>query len=209
MITACLRNDAMSFTHFLIIFQPLYLCLFYVGFRVVRRVSFADNVGLELASIRIMTEGRDTPPDLDRFNALRFGESKIPQWILQPQFLQPIQDFNTFYHRLNTNCVALESISIHNNVLTGVVKVCNIAYEKRVAIHYSTDEWKTKKLFLCYYVNTMPGAATSCKYDAFSFQMEIDGSCERFDFCVQYLCAGKEFWDNNNERNFTLLRMLQ
>lgn len=173
-------------------------------------MSFADSVGLELASIRYMTEGRDTPPNLERFHQNHQLKEKQPRPNpLKPQFLQPIHDFGEFYSKLHSNCVALESVAVVNNVINGIIKVRNIAYEKYVKILYTTDGWKTKATLPCYYVNSLNSMTVSNHFDAFSFQLETKPDCDRLDFCIEYSCAGQTYWDSNSSKNYTLVRNKQ
>lgn len=169
-----------------------------------RKVSFADAVGLDLASIKIMTEGRDTPPNLENyFTALQIQESRHQ---VMPQFAQPITNFNEFLSKLNLNCVSLECVEVKNYVITGLVKVRNLAYHKTVLIHYTADGWRSKQCVPCYYVNPASNSKAHNTHDTFSFQVELDSAVPRVEFCVSYDCQGQMYWDNNDGANYLLVR---
>lgn len=175
-------------------------------FRMDRRVSFADAVGLDLASIRIMTEGRDTPPHLEHCleHLNLYTDTPLPRLI--PEFKQPITDYGKFMAQLQTCCVALESLDVKGNFLTGMMKVRNLAYEKSVVVRYSTDDWMTTHLVTCYYVNPANGHTRTNIHDTFSFQTEVAASCRSLQFCVSFQCQGQMFWDNNEGANYRLQR---
>lgn len=176
--------------------------------RLDRKVSFADSLGLELASIRLMSEGRDTPPNLSNvpqpieFNATKPSNTKI----LEPQFKQPITDFNAFYHSLGINSVALESICIIENTINGIVKVRNIAFEKEVIVCYTYDDWMSVNHCRCHYINptTCDSPSTTSIFDTFVFQLPADANWHTVEFCIQYKCSGQTYWDNNRGENYCL-----
>ena len=153
-----------------------------------------------------MTEGRDTPPNLENyFTNLQIDEnSQRPQ--LVAHFSQPITNFSEYILRLKQGCVCLENIDIKNDVITGVVKVKNIAYHKTVVIHYTLDSWKSQNTVQCYYVNPLSGAKAHSAHDAFSFQLEAKSSWNCVEFCVSYECQGQTYWDNNSGANYLLVR---
>jgi len=172
--------------------------------RLRRKVSFADAVGLDLASIRVMTEGRDTPPYLENYlSALHIQE---PACQLVPHFVQPITNFSEYMAKLNEGRVSLESVDIKNNILTGVVKVRNIAYHKNVVVHYTVDSWRSKHTLPCYYVNPITGAKAHSVHDAFSFQLEMADIWNNVEFCVSFVCQSQTYWDNNGGANYLLVR---
>lgn len=175
--------------------------------RVQRRVSFADSLGLDLASIRIMTEGRDTPPYLE-LNLQNTSLAKESRPQLTALFPQPIANFSTFIRQLTEGCVSLESLDVHDTVITGIIKVKNVAYEKTVLVRYTVDDWVSTKDVSCFYINPLYKPGQSCAHDSFSFQIEIDRSHSSFEFCISYCCAGNTYWDNNRGANYRLVRQV-
>jgi len=173
-------------------------------YRSPRRVSFADSLGYDLESIRIMSEGIDTPPKLLNCNVSNSSNSKQPS--LRPLFAQPITDYNDYLRRLSSDCVCLESLDINEKAMRGLVKVRNIDYTKSVKIRYTADNWRSCEELECYYLNPAFGAAKTSIYDTFHFQLSIDERWSSFEFCISYKCKGEQFWDNNNGANYRLDR---
>lgn len=173
--------------------------------RLHRRVSFADAVGLDLTSIRIMTEGRDTPPYLEScFEFEELSISKQPEPVLTALFSQPVSNYTDFLKQLTHNAVSLESIDATQKALTGMIKVSNLGYQKSVIIRYTTDGWKSHEELTCYYVNPVYSSGTQSVHDTFAFQIEVDKTWTSFEFCICYSCAGSVFWDNNYGQNYKL-----
>ncbi|KRZ54676.1 Protein phosphatase 1 regulatory subunit 3B, partial [Trichinella nativa] len=190
-----------------------------------KSVTFADEFGCQLVTIRILTEPSEyIPPNMHCFGAKlatqqskQCTESSRPttlergnhaavggsSWVLN--FSQPASDYAKFRHKLNQNNVVLENVLLRNDIqsLHGTVKVKNLAFEKEVYVRCTTDEWATFQdhpaTFLC---------NTSGIFDTFLFDFEIpldDDTRQRIEFCISYRVAGQQFWDNNDNANYELI----
>ncbi|KRY23224.1 Protein phosphatase 1 regulatory subunit 3B [Trichinella patagoniensis] len=190
-----------------------------------KSVTFADEFGCQLVTIRILTEPSEyVPPNMPCFGAKlatqqskQCTESSRPttlergnhaavggsSWVLN--FSQPASDYAKFRHKLNQNNVVLENVLLRNDIqsLHGTVKVKNLAFEKEVYVRCTTDEWATFQdhpaTFLC---------NTSGIFDTFLFDFEIpldDDTRQRIEFCISYRVAGQQFWDNNDNANYELI----
>ncbi|XP_067948166.1 protein phosphatase 1 regulatory subunit 3B-like [Watersipora subatra] len=172
--------------------------------KVQRRVSFADSVGLDLASIRIVTDGRDTPPYLGTIYDTAVTTKTIEP--LVPLFAQPIARFSNFLNDLMNNNVSLESVDVKEESVTGLVKVKNLSYEKSVVVRYTEDEWRSYRETTCSYVSPVYSQLKANVHDTFSFRIQLNSSCSLFEFCICFRCQGCEFWDNNRGKNYQLRR---
>lgn len=174
-----------------------------------KRVVFADAAGLQLASIRLMTEGRDTPPRLDPklLSALHrqiAEEEESPQF--SPQFAQPIANYGTFVDRLARHSVCLESVAVITGQVTGTIKVRNIAFEKEVFVRFTLDGWVTFEDVAAYYVNPSDGPGYGNLYDTFAFNLSLPNQLPEsgLQFAVCFRCRVGTFWDNNDSRNYSI-----
>jgi hypothetical protein len=94
-------------------------------------------------------------------------------------------------------------------LLRGVVRVRNIAYEKRVAARYTFDDWKTTTETLARYVD--PGDGDGA-WDRFTFTIPLMLRAPPGDpprtllLAVRFTVPGEgEWWDNNGGDNFRVL----
>lgn len=170
-----------------------------------RQVRFADSFGLQLATVRIMSEDSNAPPKINPAAIRRSTSASANQGSppLSPTFEQPISNFSTFIQRLNQQSVTLESVHICGESLQGIIKVQNLAYRKQVSIQYTTDRWQTSRVHDgCYMkVNALPAAS---RYDSFSFSIVLPADTQNIEFCVKYDCMGNTYWDNNRGSNYIL-----
>lgn len=186
--------------------------------RLKKKVVFADDRGMSLTHVRIMTEPSNVPPLLNsRFLAeVTQGLSANPVAKADPweiTFAQPASDYLEFRRRLDSGKVSLENVIIKEaeESVIGTVKVSNISFEKEVFVRCSSDTWKTREDIFCKYVsnsssNTMNAAYVL--YDTFSFKLALPLKARRIEFCVCYRSGGEEFWDNNSNHNFVLVKKL-
>lgn len=179
-----------------------------------KRVSFADSVGLALEHVRHITAGRDTPPDLSAhvFASLNLDDHQPKFPNLQLCFLQPVSDYSRFRQSLEQRNVSLESVSINGNQIIGTVKVKNLAFDKTVLTRLTYNGWITSEDVSAYYVNNgminAQGNQIASAIDTFSFTHDLSGEKLKqnsgVQFAVCFRCAGQEFWDNNNGKNYCI-----
>lgn len=173
-----------------------------------KRVSFADLVGLKLEFVKTITPcssednlcgvvgvWKDSCCDMNG-NLLRMRRMIC----LKPCFIVPSRT-EDFIERVQSQNVCLENIACENFVVTGVIRVKNLAYAKEVTVRYTLDDWDTfRDVWADYMSSCLDG-----KSDKFSFRITvpIDFEVNRFmNFAVRYRVLGQEFWDNNNGENY-------
>ncbi|VDK41786.1 unnamed protein product [Anisakis simplex] len=103
---------------------------------------------------------------------------------------------------ISSQCVHLESIRWFGRAITGVVRVSNIEFEKKVEIKYTYDDWATSN------ITTGSYSGSPCKnQDQFSFCIFLPYLCldMRVCFCIRYECAGSVFWDSNGGTNYKFI----
>jgi protein phosphatase 1 regulatory subunit 3A/B/C/D/E len=153
-----------------------------------------------------------------------FISNNLFQW--KNNFTQPGLAAD-FYIRLNSNKVLLDSFYNKGKTLNGIVRVINLFYEKHVNIRYSLDDWKSFNDLKASYMNNSCDGLT----DRFSFELKIDDflilnsiknannfnnqSCFNLQFAIFYStkCPQQSnselcFWDNNNNRNYSITCLL-
>jgi len=80
-------------------------------------------------------------------------------------------------------------------VLTGAVRVFDLAFEKEVTVRYTTDGWAT----------SADVVATWKENEDWAFRVEGLGTAtlpEYVEFAVRYEVGGAEYWDNNGGQNY-------
>ncbi len=175
-----------------------------------KRVSFADEMGMCLTTVRIMTEPSDTPPKLssDLLNTLTQGDSSKDKDThpLVLQFIQPASDYLAFRRKIDRECVSLENVILKDYNLLGTVKVKNISYEKSVNVRITLDNWESSEDIPAQYVLN-PSAGES-HYDTFSFEINVPphfDKHQKIQFCICFDSNGRQFWDNNSGQNYTVV----
>ena len=91
--------------------------------------------------------------------------------------------------------------------LTGTVMVANLAYHKNIFIRWTADNWATYHDQVASYDHSSSGYT----HDWFTFSTdssllqkgEDGGVC--VELAVAYQVNWQEFWDNNQQQNFTIL----
>ena len=124
-------------------------------------------------------------------------------------FAQPASDYLAFRNKLDANSVSLENVIVREaeHCLIGTVKVKNLAYDKRVSIRCTSDNWASHQDVPCEFVE-QPGlaghAAVRNLYDTFRFRLALPEGpgARQLEFCVRYTTEGAEFWDNNAGANY-------
>ncbi|XP_061171327.1 protein phosphatase 1 regulatory subunit 3B-like isoform X3 [Saccostrea echinata] len=173
-----------------------------------KRVSFADNRGFALATVKIMTEPSDVPPRLrpeileSITQGATAGVCSGPPLILD--FKQPASDYLSFRDKLEKYCVSLENVIIRDYTVLGTVKVKNLSFEKKVILRCTFDSWETHMDVESNYV---PYSETNSMYDTFSFEFEVPTNFDqqkKMEFAVCFEADGKQLWDNNEGKNYKI-----
>ncbi|XP_067289439.1 protein phosphatase 1 regulatory subunit 3C-B [Pseudorasbora parva] len=171
-----------------------------------KRVVFADDKGLALASVRIFTtdpseaETEDAPQPEERANA-RTPMQNV-RLRLKLGFPQPVADRAS----LKENLVQIESCSVTERVLSGTVRVCNIKFDKTVFVRITFDSWRSHKDIACTYVRE-PHA--TLETDLFAFKVSLPSELdpkERLEFLVVFQPGNShlQLVDNNKGKNYQI-----
>lgn len=178
------------------------------GGRAKKKLSFADDHGLSLTQVRVMTEDSSEPPKI-RSGLLRslLGDEEdmeaqpASSWVID--FSQPASDYVTFRKLFAEQNVCLENVVLKNEQckMTGTIRVANLAFEKVVFIRYTLDQWGT------YYdkqAKYQPGCGNDL-FDTFTFEIDLpcnDPKHTAIEFCV---CYNNTYWDSNQGKNYKIV----
>ncbi|VDP12622.1 unnamed protein product [Soboliphyme baturini] len=177
-----------------------------------KKVSFADEYGYQLVTVRVMTEPSDVPPRINSAIIRALLGDKMEEAEARPastwniNFTQPASDYLNFRRKIDERRVALENVIVKNEQckLTGTIKVKNESFEKEVFVRFTDNDWN------CYNdraAKYLPSVHDDL-FDTFQFEFEIpfdDEHHQRLEFCVCYRTAGREYWDNNDGANFEVV----
>ncbi|KAI6177345.1 Protein phosphatase 1 regulatory subunit [Aphelenchoides bicaudatus] len=179
------------------------------------RVRFADECGETLSIIRVLTEPSDYPPQIPvevlRRHRKAAGMEDVddtpkPKSTWKVLFKQPASEYVRFRHKLETSHVALENAIIKNDIpkMIGTIKVGNIAFEKKVYLRCTSDNWQSFKDY-----DAKFQVSASKAFDTFTFDIPLPSNVglhdSHFEFCICYKTNGvEEFWDSNEGKNYNL-----
>ncbi|KAI9334321.1 putative phosphatase regulatory subunit-domain-containing protein [Pilaira anomala] len=116
-----------------------------------------------------------------------------PNW---PTRLSDIIDKKTKVIRIEKGSIRLEE----NEQMYGKILVRNLDYHKTVTIRYSFDFWET--MDNCEARYHQQDDHKNNAYDVFSFKIKVPKEATTLYFAVNYKVGSKEFWDNNQGRNY-------
>ncbi|XP_054995935.1 protein phosphatase 1 regulatory subunit 3D [Sorex araneus] len=169
------------------------------------RVRFADALGLELAQVRLFRAGERpaVPPHV----LSRLAAPAAPAFTLRclvPDFAPPV-DAPGFGERVRRQRVCLERVTCSDLGVRGSVRVCNVAFEKQVAVRYTLSGWRRAHEAAARWRGPA-GAAGAEDVFAFAFPVPpfVLARGARVHFALRYRVAGAEYWDNNDGRDYSL-----
>jgi len=185
-----------------------------------KRVRFADDVGLDLVTVRRYDVPSALPSPVATLQSRR-PPSFRRRLRLEPGFRQPWLDPAGLRCRLERDAVALESVTSLGGGMSyaGTVLVLNAAFDKRVTVRCTFDFWRSFVAVDGVYVTGNCAHGT----DLFSFEVQPDvittdpqSSARgrgrgRFEFAVRFQYRANadaewtERWDNNDARNYMML----
>ncbi|KAM4706712.1 protein phosphatase 1 regulatory subunit 3B [Discoglossus pictus] len=177
--------------------------------KVKKRVSFADNRGLELTMVKVFSDFDD---QLEiPFNITELIDNIVTLTIVEKvfyklDFTQPSADYLDFRNRLQTGCVCLENCVIKEKTIMGTVKVRNLSFEKRVKIRMTYSSWQN---FIDYDCKFIKETYAGTDRDTFSFDIIIPENIPphaRIEFAICFECDGKMYWDSNKGQNYRIIR---
>lgn len=181
-----------------------------------KKVRFADSLGLELISVRHFddTDVPETPDRvLDKFKKARalhlnnFEQHSnvcTQSTFVETLFTCPGAQPN-FRERLRSAKVLLESVETDEFSISGLVRVLNLAFEKRVTLRYTLNNWLTCMDVPASYVPRSSDGFT----DKFHFKIVTPAFFEssgNLQFAICYRVDTDEFWDNNDGKNYRVRR---
>ena len=83
----------------------------------------------------------------------------------------------------------------------GRVQVNNVAFEKKIFIRWSQDNWETfSEQPACFELS-----ATDLRKDSFTFEIERPEASETIELAVRYCVYDEEYWDNNDGTNYQVI----
>lgn len=187
-----------------------------------KKVVFADDRGMSLTQVRVMSEPSCVPPLWSsRFLAqvTKGLSAEVAPEPWEVTFAQPASDYVLFRRKLDHDMVSLENVIVKESeeCVLGTIKVKNLAFRKEVIVRSTDDEWKTHQDTFCKFVDNNPpskggggggGGASPhyVLYDTFSFRLTLPPKSKKIEFCVCFRCDDTEHWDNNAGANYVLLK---
>lgn len=176
-----------------------------------KKVRFADLVVHQLEFVKNITPNI-TPCSSEDNLCAAFSAWKIhcdingnllrrPVKYLCPCFVAPSREVDSFLKRVYSQNVCLENIMCENFVVTGLIRVTNLSFIKKVTARYTLDSWATYQDVWADYMSTCSDGKT----DKFSFRIALPYDLEanrHMQFAICYRVLNHEFWDNNNRINY-------
>uniref|UniRef100_A0A672H2D1 Protein phosphatase 1, regulatory subunit 3Db n=1 Tax=Salarias fasciatus TaxID=181472 RepID=A0A672H2D1_SALFA len=180
------------------------------------QVRFVDSLGLDLEEVKVF-EVQEHPliPQHVMFRLLMSSElsfGRPPELSLpyfKPCFPESAGEQPDFLSRLHRQRVCLDRVRCSDQGITGTIQVLNLAYEKKVRVHYSFTNWRTHTdAAACWVSSGRCGDFGSTETDTFRFRLPVPpfilqpGAALEFAIC--YHVIGRDYWDNNNGQNYKL-----
>ena len=74
-------------------------------------------------------------------------------------------------------------------------------------VKYTSDGWLSTDEAEATYIPAPSTAVAYDLYDRFEFEIPLPDAqfADKLEFCVRFTCDGTEYWDNHNNRNFTVI----
>ncbi|XP_025961106.1 protein phosphatase 1 regulatory subunit 3D [Dromaius novaehollandiae] len=178
------------------------------------RVRFADALGLELTEVKVFQTGEDPSVPLHVLSRLSINSDlwcssldlEFTMQCLVPDFQQPA-DCTDFSARLQEQQVCLERVTSSDLGLSGTIQVCNIAFEKKVSVRYTFNQWKSVHEVCAHWHNSIPEKNGQAQVDVFTFFLPVPPFllhlCSVVQFAARYQVNGQEYWDNNRGKNYS------
>ena len=167
-----------------------------------KSVTFADSEGMELTEVfyfkpfNILSSSDSNQDELEVATNFETTNSKMNKQINFKTNFQCGNKNPKFITFLQTNNVALETISVDWNFITGWIHVLNLEYNKNVVVRWTQNDWLTTNNTNAVYEYSLK----SVFVDVFVFKIPVK-LC-RIEFAISYTTCGQEFWDNNSGTNY-------
>lgn len=179
-------------------------------------MRFVDSLGLELEDVKVF-KVKEHPliPQHVMFRLMMSSElafGKSPELSLpyfKPCFPENVGAQPDFLERLGRQSVSLEQVVCSEQGITGTIRVLNLAYEKKVTVHYSFTNWRTHTDTTASWVSAgIPGENAASETDIFRFRLPVPPFILQpgamLEFAICYHVKGADHWDNNDGNNYKL-----
>lgn len=180
------------------------------------QVRFVDSLGLELEEVKVF-KVRDCPliPEHVMFRLLMSSEKAFGKTLelslpyFKPCFPENLGAQADFLSRLRSQGVCVAQVVCSDVGITGTIQVLNLAYEKKVTVHYSFTNWKTMAASAAsWQASGPPAEGDAPQTDVFRFRLPVPPFILRpgaaLEFAVCYEAQGCSRWDNNHGLNYKL-----
>lgn len=181
-----------------------------------QQVRFVDSLGLDLEEIKVFkVQEQPQIPEHVIFRLMMSSELAFRKSLelalpyFKPCFSDNLGAEPGFLEHLRRQRVCLEQVLCSEQGITGTIRVLNLAYEKKVTVHYSFTSWRIHTETTASWVSSgnraTPGAPET---DLFRFRLPVPpfilepGTILEFAIC--YHVQGSSYWDNNNGQNYKL-----
>ena len=112
-------------------------------------------------------------------------------------FTPPLFRVEDFQLRVLRQQVSLETVVISTDSITGQIRVASLPHVKRVAVRYTMDKWENYSEVKAEWTESVEDG----KMDRFIFTLPAPKEPGELSFAIRY----NEHWDNNEEKNYTVL----
>lgn len=171
-------------------------------------VRFSDALGLELTSTRHVFDA-DEPPIVPESATKDLKLNFNDQFIKSKEVKKLCICFSSpencldFIWRVQEKKVLLENCSVNDsdNSVHGSIRVENLAFDKKVIIRYTFDNWLSHQDLTASFESSVSDGAT----DRFQFAIYLPDSFESgnfLQFSIKYSSNNHIFWDNNFGSNY-------
>lgn len=181
-----------------------------------QQVRFVDSLGLDLEEVKVFkVQEQPQIPQHVIFRLLMSSELAFRKSLelslpyFKPCFPDNLGAGPEFLEHLSRQRVCLEQILCSEQGITGIIQVLNLAYEKKVTVHYSFTNWRiSTETTACWVSSGNPATPEAPETDIFRFRLPVPpfilepGSVLEFAIC--YDVKGSSYWDNNNGQNYKL-----
>ncbi|XP_061589453.1 protein phosphatase 1 regulatory subunit 3B [Cololabis saira] len=168
-----------------------------------KRVVFADTKGLALTAVHLFT------PDLSSLSPPQpetqlSASHKLLCHKFQVGFPQPITDFKSFLARPQEQHIQLESCSISENILSGIVFVSHFITKKAVYLRVTFDCWRSYQDIPCTFLHNQRCNGLEVGAYAFDFSIPPKVDPNDFGFSLWAGPASSPHADDNRGRNYRI-----
>lgn len=181
-----------------------------------QQVRFVDSLGLDLEEIKVFkVQEQPLIPQHVIFRLLMSSEMAFRKSLelslpyFKPCFPENLGAGPEFLEHLSRQRVCLEQVLCSEQGITGTIQVLNLAYEKKVKVHYSFTNWRIQTEATASWVSSGIRATPEApETDIFRFRLPVPPFILQpgtiLEFAICYHVEGSSYWDNNNGQNYKL-----